>query len=136
MKKLLFAFAFVLCVGKARAEFNVHNFYYEFRSTQTCSAVANIVVATGSVFVSNISISSGSSSGSFLTLSNSSTTTPMVTRTTSTVYDVSSVSNNYSLNTTFKDGLNFTKTGSACVRINWEWYNVPKGKEGEGKHRP
>ena len=137
MKKLFYILCLLFSASLSHAAFNNnYGIWNEWRSTETCSSVSNLIIATGTVFVAEVIVTSGSA-GSFLTLSNSSTTLPIVTRTTSTARDVSSAGITYPVRTTFKQGLNFTKTGAACVRIHWEWYmEVPTGKENEGKHIP
>lgn len=137
MKKILFLLGLIFISFNvyAYASFENKGEWMEWRSTQTCSSVSNVVVATGTVYIADIIVSS-SGANSFLQISNSSTTTSMVNRSTSVAYDVSSSGVIYPYRTSLTQGLNFTKTGNSCVRIYWEWYTIPNGKYSEGKHRP
>lgn len=136
MKKLLFIICFILLSGSfAHANFdNNISVWHEWRSTQTCASVSNILVATGPVFLAEVVVTSASATSLFV-FSNSSTTAD-IAKTTSTFYDATTSGTVYRTATTLSNGFVFTKTGSACVRFNWDWHAIQRGRESEGKHRP
>lgn len=133
MKKLLFVLAVLLSTQLSHAKFrNVE----EWRSTSTCSANDNVLIATGPVFLYEIYVASGNPFSGF-TYSNSSTTSSSdVFRSTSVFHDTGTTGVRFPIETTLTRGLVYSKTGTACIRLKWDWYMTPLGRETTGQHRP
>lgn len=136
MRKILFTLCLFFGTKFCYADFNAMGQFYEWRSTQTCSAVTNFLVSTGPIFLANVIISSPVA-GSQFTFINSSTTDVGVARSTSLPY-MSDFKTTvpYPINTTLTNGFVFSTLGTSCVRFNWDYHSPPRGFEAIGKHKP
>lgn len=132
VKLLVFGCLMALaCAGKSWAKTPVFD---TWRSTETCTADSNVNITTTAVYLYDLVVTSGSAANiSTFQYFNSTTSNLAVSRTTSTVYDVDTTGDVFPLGETLSKGFRYTKTGTGCVRIRWNWLTGPEtGSESRG----
>ena len=117
MKKWIVAVGLTFMVGLVHAK--TPNFD-DWRSTETCTADASILVATGPIYLADLVVTSAAATGiTSFTYFNSSATN--IHLSTSVYYDTNLTGDSFSLGETLKYGFSYTTTGTSCIRVRWNW---------------
>jgi len=136
MKRIgnLMAFIFVFCVQQKAIGYQKDELYKEWRSTITCSADTDVLVATGAIHIELIQITSGTAgSGEFQFFNTTGTVSGGVSRSSSPVYRIDDTNDVFWIKKPVYKGFRYTKTGTSCVDVLWDWIGLPpRGIEDEG----
>lgn len=129
-----FVFVFVLCFWQEAKAYQKDELYKEWRSTITCSVDTDVLVATGAIHIELIQTTSGTlGSGGFQFFNTTGTVANGVSRSSSPVYTIEDTNDTYLVKRPVYKGFRYTKTGTSCVEVLWDWIGLPpRGFEDEG----
>lgn len=100
--------------------------FQSWRTTETCTADTNVLVATGVIALKDMTVSSGTAvaGASTFLFFNSSHTNLIIERSSSVPYDIDTAyPYPYEFYVVLSSGFAYTKTGTGCISCKWDWLN-------------